>query len=72
MDAMVERIARAETAMAEGRSIQLVVEDKADAAIMAWVAVTRLNQDSSRGELGCWLGDAYHGHRYATEAAYLA
>ena len=39
---------------------------------MGWIRVSRIEASPVRGELGFWLGEAYHGHGYMTEGAVVA
>ena len=37
--------------------------------MVGWVRVTRAGVTAGRAELGYWIGEAFHGNGYATEAA---
>ncbi len=68
----LERIASAQESMREGRSIQYAVERRADGIMIGCVAIKKMPDDPMRADLGYWLGEAYHGTGYATEAAAAA
>jgi len=68
-EAMMDRITNAKDALADKRAINLVIETKADSAVIGWTKVARCEVNTRRGDLSYWLGEAYHGSGFGVEAA---
>lgn len=66
------RIADAQGDIRTGRGLHWVIERREGSRVVGWVRVTRDGADPARGELGFWLGTAFHGAGYATEAGRAA
>lgn len=67
-----ERIAGARRWTADRKAAPFVVIRKDDGAFIGWVGVTKSAPDTNgitRGTLGYWLGEPFHGHGYMREAA---
>jgi ribosomal-protein-alanine N-acetyltransferase len=67
-----ERIKKARAAMAGGGALFFVIELKSERTPIGWLSIIRWNEFSRVGAVGYWLGEAYHGHGYMTEAARAA
>jgi ribosomal-protein-alanine N-acetyltransferase len=67
--AVAARIERITTATAEGHALAFAIERREDGVMMGWVTVTRAHGHPSRGDLGYWLGEPFHGRGYMREAA---
>jgi ribosomal-protein-alanine N-acetyltransferase len=65
----LDRIEKARAAAATGQAIPCAIIRDRDQAFLGWAGVNRIADDETRGELGYWIGEAYQGHGYATEAA---
>ena len=72
LDEIGERIKKARAAVSGGGSLFFVIELKAERTPIGWISVIRWNDYSRVGAVGYWLGEAYHGHGYMTEAARAA
>jgi ribosomal-protein-alanine N-acetyltransferase len=70
--AAAARITAMREAAGAGQLLCFAIERRDDPALMGWVIVARVPDDPSRGGLGYWLGEAYHGHGYMAEAAEAA
>ena len=66
------RIAEARAEVHEGDALHWIIQERESALAVGWTRITRTGRDHARGELGFWLGTAYHGHGYATEAVRAA
>ena len=62
------RILDAQAEIAAGRALHWLVESRDTAQVAGWVRITRDERDPARGEVGFWIGAAYHGRGWATEA----
>jgi ribosomal-protein-alanine N-acetyltransferase len=71
-DDVRERIKKARDAVAGGGALFFVIELKPDRTPIGWLSIIRWNDCSRVGAVGYWLGEAYHGHGYMTEAARAA
>src|SRR4051794_17342909 len=67
-----ERIRNARAAVAGGGALFFVIELKPERKPIGWLSVIRWNDYSRIGAVGYWLGEAYHGHGYMTEAVRAA
>jgi ribosomal-protein-alanine N-acetyltransferase len=72
VDEIGERIKKARAAVSGGGALFFVVELKPERTPIGWISVIRWNDYSRVGAVGYWLGEAYHGHGYMTEAARAA
>jgi ribosomal-protein-alanine N-acetyltransferase len=72
LDEIGERIKKARAAVSQGGSLFFVIELKAERTPIGWISVIRWNDYSRVGAVGYWLGEAYHGRGYMTEAARAA
>jgi ribosomal-protein-alanine N-acetyltransferase len=63
----LDRIHGVQMAAAERRSLPLVVERRADGAVMGWVSISRTPADWTTALLTYWLGEAYQRQGYMTE-----
>lgn len=68
----LDRISGVRMAAAERRSLPLVLERRADGAVMGWVSISRAPGDPRTALITYWLGEAFHGHGYMREAAPVA
>jgi [ribosomal protein S5]-alanine N-acetyltransferase len=64
-----ERIKKARAAVIDGGALFFVIELKPGRTPIGWISVIRWNDYSRVGSVGYWMGEAYHGHGYMTEAA---
>ena len=64
----LDRIAGVRMAAAELRSLPLVIERKADGAVLGWISISRAPGDNATALITYWLGEAYQGHGYMREA----
>jgi ribosomal-protein-alanine N-acetyltransferase len=71
-DEVGERIRKARAAVAGGGALFFVIELKPVRTPIGWLSVIRWNDFSRVGAVGYWMGEAYHGHGYMTEAARAA
>jgi ribosomal-protein-alanine N-acetyltransferase len=67
-----ERIKKARAAVAAGGALFFVIELKPERTPIGWLSIIRWNDYSRVGAVGYWMGEAYHGHGYMTEAARAA
>ena len=65
----LDRIAGVRMAAAERRSMPLVVERRADGAVIGWISISRAPGDHATALITYWLGEDYQGHGYMREAA---
>jgi ribosomal-protein-alanine N-acetyltransferase len=66
---VAERIARTLEAERSGRRFMRAATLTATGELIGWVGVLRLDADPERGSLGYWIGEAWFGQGYTTEAA---
>ena len=66
-----EFVRRARRYRREGRALSLTIVRRADREVLGGVGLHRLENGSSTGEVGYWLGLEHRGHGYATEAVGL-
>jgi RimJ/RimL family protein N-acetyltransferase len=66
------RVAQARAAIVERSALYFAIERRDDAAVIGWLLVRRVMLESRRAELGYWMGPAFHGSGYMTEAAHAA
>ncbi|WP_198376324.1 GNAT family N-acetyltransferase [Neoroseomonas rubea] len=64
-----DRITGVRVAAAQRRSLPFVIERRADGAVMGWISISRAPGEDSVALLTYWLGDAFQGHGYMSEAA---
>jgi [ribosomal protein S5]-alanine N-acetyltransferase len=64
-----DRITGVRVAAAQRRSLPLVIERLSDRVVMGWIAISRAPGQDSVALLTYWLGDAFQGHGYMSEAA---
>lgn len=72
VDEIGERIKKARAAVAGGGALFFVIDLKPGRTPIGWISVIRWNDFSRIGAVGYWMGEAYHGHGYMTEAARAA
>ena len=65
----LDRMAGVRMAAAQRRSLPLVIERRADGAVMGWISVSRAPGDEGTALLTYWLGEEFQGHAYMREAA---
>ncbi len=65
----LDRIAGVRMAADERRSLPLVVERRADGAVLGWISISRAPGDPRTALITYWLGEAFQGHGYMREAA---
>lgn len=65
----LDRIAGVRMAAAQRRSLPLVIERRADGAVVGWISVSRAPGDDGTALLTYWLGEEFQGHAYMREAA---
>jgi RimJ/RimL family protein N-acetyltransferase len=58
--------------MKMGRALHWLIELRESARVVGWVRIARHDADPARGEVGFWLGAAFHRLGYATEAVRAA
>ena len=63
---------QARAAIVERSALYFAIERRDDAAVIGWLLVRRVMLESRRAELGYWMGPAFHGSGYMTEAAHAA
>lgn len=68
-DIAAQRLTEARGAALDGRALPLVIERRADKALLGWIGATRADQDPARAILTYWLGCDHHGQGYMREAA---
>ena len=68
-DAAATRLTEARSAAINGVALPLVVERRADGALLGWIGATRMETDANRAVLTYWLGTPYHGQGIMREAA---
>lgn len=66
--AATERLGRAIAANAAGTAFSRMAERKADDALMGWFGIAVMDEEARIGSMGYWLGEAFHGQGYLTEA----
>jgi RimJ/RimL family protein N-acetyltransferase len=72
VEVITERISRAQNAMHEKRELHFRIEEREANAIVGYVSVAKSAKDSMVGHLSYWLGSAFQGKGYMTEAVRLA
>lgn len=70
--AAATRLTEARGAATNGVALPLVVERRADDALMGWIGATRMEADANRAVLTYWLGTPFHGQGIMREAAPIA
>ncbi|MEO3473101.1 GNAT family N-acetyltransferase [Roseomonas sp. CAU 1739] len=65
----LDRIAGVRMAAAERRSLPLVVERRADGAVLGWISISRAPGDPATALITYWLGEDFQGLGYMREAA---
>jgi ribosomal-protein-alanine N-acetyltransferase len=68
-EAVAEKIALGLEAEREGRRLMRAVCLAETGELIGWIGVVRLDADPARGALGYWIGEAWYGRGYTTEAA---
>lgn len=66
------RIGAAREARAGGTEASWLVHVRGSDEVAGWIRVARESVTRDRAELGYWIGEPFHGHGYATEAARAA
>jgi ribosomal-protein-alanine N-acetyltransferase len=66
------RILEAREEIVAGQALHFLVERRTDREVMGWIRVSRVQPNSRQGDLGYWLNEAYQGHGYTTEAAFMS
>ncbi len=64
------KILEAREEIAAGRALHFLVERKTEREVMGWIRVSRVHPNSQQGDLSYWIGEAYQGQGYTTEAAF--
>jgi ribosomal-protein-alanine N-acetyltransferase len=64
-----DRIAGVRMAAAERRSLPLVIERRADGAVVGWISISRAPGDGTTALITYWLGDGFQGQGLMREAA---
>jgi ribosomal-protein-alanine N-acetyltransferase len=64
-----DRIAGVRMAAAALRSLPLVIERRADGAVLGWISISRAPGDDRTALITYWLGEAFQGEGYMREAA---
>jgi [ribosomal protein S5]-alanine N-acetyltransferase len=64
-----DRIAGVRMAAASLRSLPLVIERRADGAVLGWISISRAPGDDRTALITYWLGEAFQGEGYMREAA---
>ena len=65
----LDRISGVRMAAAERRSLPLIIERRADGAVMGWISISRAPGDPETALITYWLGEGFHGQGYMREAA---
>lgn len=65
----LDRISGVRMAAAERRSLPLVIERRADGAVLGWISISRAPGDDATALITYWLGERFQGHGYMREAA---
>jgi ribosomal-protein-alanine N-acetyltransferase len=65
----LDRIAGTREAAMRGRSLPLVIERRADAAVAGWISVSLAPGEERTALLTYWLGERFHGQGLMREAA---
>jgi ribosomal-protein-alanine N-acetyltransferase len=68
VEVIAERIIRAENAMQEKRELHFRIEERERSMTAGYVSVAQSAADYSVGHLSYWLGTAFQGKGYMTEA----
>jgi RimJ/RimL family protein N-acetyltransferase len=71
-DFVARRIVKARELTAAGQLLCFAIERREDGAMIGWVSVFRSPRDTSRGDLGYWLGEPFQRRGYMREAARAA
>jgi RimJ/RimL family protein N-acetyltransferase len=66
---VLERIERAGRSEAGGNGFTRAIERLSDQTLMGWIGVDRIAGQPGEGTIGYWLGEAFWGQGYASEAA---
>jgi ribosomal-protein-alanine N-acetyltransferase len=72
VEAVTERIGRAVSAMHKRCELPFRIEERERNVTVGYVSVAQSHTDSRVGDLSYWLGTAFHGKGYMSEAARLA
>lgn len=65
----LDRISGVRMAAAERRSLPLIIERRADGAVMGWISISRAPGDAETALITYWLGEGFQGQGYMREAA---
>ena len=68
VEAVTERLSRAQNAMRQKRELHFRIEERERSLTVGYVSVAQSGTDSTVGHLSYWLGSAFHGKGYMTEA----
>jgi [ribosomal protein S5]-alanine N-acetyltransferase len=68
IEAVTERISRAQNAMQEKRELHFRIEEHEGNLTVGYVSVAQSATDCRLGDLSYWLGTAFQGRGYMTEA----
>lgn len=63
------RLHRMRNATLHGQALCFAIEPRDGGGLMGVVMIVRAKYDARRGDLGYWLGEAFHHHGYMAEAA---
>ena len=66
------RLRRMHDAAAKGEALCFAIERRESAELIGLVMIVRCKHDARRGDLGYWLGEAFHHQGYMSEAAAAA
>jgi RimJ/RimL family protein N-acetyltransferase len=72
VESVADRLSRAYGAMQEKRELPFRIEEREQNLTVGYVSVAQFHTDSKVGDLSYWLGTAFHGNGYVTEAVRLA
>ena len=65
----LDRIAGVRQAAADGASLPLIIEQRADAAAIGWISISRAPGDGRTAFITYWLGEGFQGRGLMREAA---
>jgi RimJ/RimL family protein N-acetyltransferase len=68
VEVVTERLSRAQNAMHEKRELHFRIEERSRNLTVGYVSVAKCATDSTVGHLSYWLGSAFQGKGYMTEA----
>jgi ribosomal-protein-alanine N-acetyltransferase len=68
VEAVTERLSRVQDAMQQKRELHFRIEEREQSLPIGYVSVAQAATDCRVGHLSYWLGSAFHGKGYMTEA----